>query len=312
MSSESHAELLGSLRILAQGLPGLAEPLAPAQLAAVHPLWATAVAALAPWRLEQGLAWVPGLPPAHSQGSDVMKGADILICGPCASTMDVARELVAQGRLGAFGSVLAPAQTGGRGQLRRTWLSAPGNVLATMVLPTAEGLWNDLRPLVLGHLLAEALEGVCDGVRVKWPNDLLVNDRKIGGILVEERPGCVLAGIGLNLGWSPREEDLRHGHCVAAGSFPLPPDVSGVLGLWRMLVNRLETGYMTLLETFSPSDFLTIFQSRLAWMGRRVLVCEGASVRYEATIRGVSGKGELVLDCDGKEILLLAGDVTPL
>ncbi|MDP3427652.1 MAG: biotin--[acetyl-CoA-carboxylase] ligase [Humidesulfovibrio sp.] len=312
MPSESRAKLPGSLRILAQGLPGLAEPMAPEQLAAVHPLWATAVAALAPWRLEQGLAWVPDSQQALSQGVDILQGADIVVCGPCASTMDVARELVAQGRLGAFGSVLASEQTGGRGQLRRIWLSAPGTLLATMVLPPAQGLWNDLRPLVVGHLLAEALEGVCAGVRVKWPNDLLVKDRKIGGILVEERPGCVLAGIGLNLGWAPREEDLRHGHCVAAGSVALPPGVSGVLGLWSMLVNRLETGYISLLETFSPSDFLTIFQSRLAWKGRRVLVCEGSNVRYEATIRGVSGKGELVLDCDGRERLLLAGDVTPL
>ncbi|MBU1040197.1 MAG: biotin--[acetyl-CoA-carboxylase] ligase [Proteobacteria bacterium] len=310
MPAESRANIHGGLRILAQGLSsnlnGLAEPLTPAQLAAVHPYWATDVTLLAPWRLEQGLVWLPDSQPLGLQG------VDIVVCGPCASTMDVARELVAQGRLGAFGSVIAPAQTGGRGQLRRTWLSAPGNVLATLVLPPAEGLWNDLRPLVLGHLLAEALEGVCEGVCVKWPNDLLVNERKIGGILVEERPGCVLAGLGLNLGWAPREEDLRPGHCVAAGSFRLPPGVSGALGLWRMLVNRLETGYVTLLETFSPSDFLTIFQSRLAWKGRRVLVCEGAGVRYEATIRGVSGKGELVLDCDGKEILFLAGDVTPL
>lgn len=310
MPSESPTKLHGSLRILAQGLSSdlavLAESLDPGQLAAAHPFWASDVAALGPWRLEQGRAWLPDIHPVAPQG------ADIVVCGPCSSTMDVARELVGCGALDIFGSVITPTQKVGRGQLRRAWLSAPGNVLATLVLPPAEGLWNDLRPLVLGHLLAEALEDVCGGVRVKWPNDLLVNDRKIGGILVEERPGCILAGLGLNLGWAPREEDLRHGHCVAAGSFTLPPGVSGVLGLWRMLVNRLETGYSALLETFTPSDFLTIFRSRLAWKGRRVLVCEGASVRYEATIRGVSGKGELVLDRDGREIQLLAGDVTPL
>ena len=292
----------GSLRILAQGMPGLAEPLDPQTLASVHPLWAADVTALGPWRLDQGRVWLPGS----------AQGPDIVVCGPCSSTMDVARELVARGELDIFGNVITPTQTGGRGQLRRAWLSAPGNVLATLVMPPAAGLWNDLRPLVLGHLLAEALEDVCSGVRVKWPNDLLVNDRKIGGILVEERPGCILAGLGLNLAWAPREEELRDGHCVAAGSFPAPPGVSGVLGLWRTLVNRLETGYSTLLETFTPSEFLTIFQSRLAWMGRRVLVCEGASVRYEARIKGVSGTGELVLDQDGREILLLAGDVTPL
>ena len=302
------------VRLLAQGLPGLAEPLDPQALSAVHPLWAADVAALEPWRLDDGLAWVPV---AQAEGvSGARAGADIWVCGPCASTMDVARELLRVGLLGAsgqaFGSVVAPVQTGGRGQLRRTWLSVPGNLQATLVMPPAPGLWNDLRPLVLGHLLAEALEDVCGGVCVKWPNDLLLNDRKIGGILVEERPGSILAGLGLNLVWAPRDEDLRAGHCVAAGIFPAPTGDSGPLGLWRTLVKRLETGYINALETFTPSEFLMIFQSRLAWMGRRVLVCEGASVRYEARIRGVSGQGELVLDRDGREVLLLAGDVTPL
>ncbi|MHC1701611.1 MAG: biotin--[acetyl-CoA-carboxylase] ligase [Humidesulfovibrio sp.] len=298
MPAEAHA----GLRILAHGLPGLAEPLDPPALAAAHLLWAADVETLGPWRLKQDRFWLP----------ERRQGADCIVCGVCSSTMDVARELVARGELGGFGSVISPAQRAGRGQLRRAWLSAPGNVLATLVCPPAQGLWNDLRPLVLGHLLAEALDEVCGGVRVKWPNDLLLDDKKIGGILVEERPGCILAGLGLNLAWAPREEDLRDGHGLAAGAFPAPRGVSGSLGLWLMLVNRLETGYRTLLETFTPSDFLMIFQSRLAWMGRRVLVCEGASVRYEARIRGVSAKGELVLDQDGREVLLLAGDVTPL
>lgn len=307
------AEPRPGLRLLAQGLPDLpdlAGPIDPQALSAVHPLWAQDVAALAPWRLDPGGFWRPACLP------DMESDADIVVCGPCASTMDVARELVRRGELGAWGSVIAPMQASGRGQLRRAWLSAPGNVLATLVCPPIcppdEGLWNDLRPLVLGHLLAEALEDVCGSVRVKWPNDLLLDERKIGGILVEERPGCILAGLGLNLAWAPGDEDLRDGHGIAAGAFPALAGGPGPLGLWRRLVNRLETGYTALLETFSPSDFLLIFQSRLAWMGRRVLVREGAGVRYEARIRGISGKGELVLDQDGREILLLAGDVTPI
>lgn len=310
MPPDPPVDLHGGLRILAQGLPGLAEPLDPQRLSAMHPLWAADVEAFGPWRLKQGLAWLPASLPDRTQGAAPC--ADVVVCGPCSSTMDVARELVARGELGVFGSVIAPTQTVGRGQLRRAWLSAPGNVLATLVCPPAEGLWNDLRPLVLGLLLAEALEDVCGAVQVKWPNDLLQHDRKIGGILVEERPGCILAGLGLNLAWAPGAEALRDGHGTLAGAFPAGSSGSGPLGLWLKLVNRLETRYMAFLETYSSSDFLLLFQSRLAWMGRRVLVQEGAGVRYEARIKGISRKGELVLDQDGREILLLAGDVTPL
>jgi len=290
------------VRLLAEGLPGLADPISPDSLASFHPLWATDMQTFAHWSpCDDGMLRAEAPP-----------GSAVVVCGPCSSTMDVARELVSRGCLGVFGSVIAPVQTLGRGQLRRNWLSAPGNVLATLVCPPAQGLWNDLRPLVLGHLLAEALEDVCGPVRVKWPNDLLLDDKKIGGILVEERPGCILAGLGLNVAWAPGESDLRDGHCVAAAQFPGLQHIPGVLGLWRMLVNRMETGYTTLLETFTPSDFLTIFRSRLAWVGRRVLVTEGAGVRYEARVMGVSGIGELVLDSEGREIRLLAGDVTPL
>ncbi len=282
--------------ILSQGLAALAEPVTTAALAAAHPLWKNDLSAMGP----------------VAEASATTATDSVLLCGPCASTMDVARELAGLDRLGSWGSVLAPAQTTGRGQLRRAWLSRPGNVLATVVCPPETGLWNDLRPLVLGYLFAEALSGLGQAVQVKWPNDLLSDGRKVAGILVEERAGCVLAGIGLNLGWAPEPEALRDGHSVDAGEFCPSDGGLGPARLWLALVNRLETGYRTLLEAFSPREFLTIFRTRMAWQGRRVLVQEGASVRYEAVVRGISGEGGLLLDRAGQEVVLLAGDVTPV
>lgn len=295
------------LVLLSQGLPGLAAELSPDSLAAVHASLAADVATLGPWcerfgphRL--GPVWRPC----------AQAGRDVVVCGPCVSTMDVARRLVEQGAIGPWASVLTPAQSAGRGQLRRQWLSAPGNLLATLVCPPEDAPWNDLRPLVLGYLFAEALSGLGSPVQVKWPNDLLSGDSKVAGMLVEERAGCVLVGIGVNLAWAPAPESLREGHCAPAGKFCASDCGLGPLSLWLTLVNRLETGYRTLLEAFSPSEFLTIFRSRLAWMGRRVLVQEGAGVRYEAVVRGISEEGGLILDHAGKEIVLLAGDVIPV
>lgn len=293
---------------LLNGLPGLAQPFTIDELAARHPLWAADVSALSPFA---EAAWL-----AHGEGeagSSCAAGkADILLLGPCESTMDVARHLVQQGALEPWGSVLAPVQTSGRGQLRREWLSRPGNLLATVVCPPAFGLWNDLRPLVLGYLFAEALSALGQAVQVKWPNDLLSDGKKVAGILVEERAACVLAGIGLNLAWAPPPEALRDGHSVAACEFHALNGALGPARLWHALVNHVETGYTTLLEAFSPHEFLTIFRTRMAWQGRRVCVQEGASVRYEATVKGISGEGGLVLDRAGQEVVLLAGDVIPV
>ncbi|MBI5520807.1 MAG: biotin--[acetyl-CoA-carboxylase] ligase [Desulfovibrio sp.] len=283
-------------RILDSALDGLAQPATLAGPGAAHPLWAADL---------EALGAVPELGAArHCR--------DIVLCGPCASTMDVARRLVEEGVLAPFGSVITPEQTAGRGQLRRAWLSRPGNVLATLVCPPADGLWNDLRPLVLGYLFAEALSALGQAVQVKWPNDLLSGGRKVAGILVEERKDCVLAGIGVNLGWAPPAEALREGHCVDAGEFVPSDGAVGPVRLWGALVNHVETGYRTLLEAFSPTEFLTIFRSRMAWQGRRVLVREGESVRYEAVVRGISAEGGLLLDRAGREVVLLAGDVIPV
>jgi BirA family biotin operon repressor/biotin-[acetyl-CoA-carboxylase] ligase len=165
---------------------------------------------------------------------------------------------------------------------------------------------------VLGYLLAEAIEVRFGAVRVKWPNDILMDNYKIGGILVEERGGHVLAGIGLNLVWAPGADELRDGHSVTAGMIPASSEGLGPLGLWLFLVNQLETGYRTLLDSHTVAEFLTLFRSRLAWTGRRVFVQEGPRSQYQATILGVSGKGELVLSRDGEEVVLVSGDVTPL
>lgn len=299
-----------TILIPAEGLPGLAEPLAPAQLAAMHPLWAADIAALEPWALGPEAA---GLGPVWTPAGKTAPGAPgLVVCGPCASTMDVARRLVEGGALAPWGSVLTPMQTSGRGQLRRAWVSNPGNVLATLVCPPEATRWNDLRPLVLGYLFAEALSALGPRVEVKWPNDLLCDGKKIAGILVEERAGCVLAGIGVNLAYAPGTELLREDYKVSAGEFHPSNQCLGPLGLWRALVSLLETEYMTLLGSFSPTEFLAIFRSRLAWQGRRVRVQEGASVRYEAIVRGISEEGGLVLDHAGKEVILLSGDVIPV
>lgn len=297
-----------------QGLPSLADqsasladPLPLDALRALHPLWTADVDAQAPWQATE-LCGVAAL--ASSGGAE--SGARVIVCGECASTMDVARELAARGELPVFGSAIAPVQRAGRGQLRRQWLSQPGNLLATVVCPPTPGPWNDLRPLVLGYLLAEGLSAIGEAVAVKWPNDLLCGGRKVAGMLVEERGDLVLAGLGLNLAWAPPDELLRQGHVISAGEFHPSDHALGPLRLWRALVKHMETGYISLLETFSPSEFLALFRSRLAWTGRRVLVSEGVNNSYEAIVRGVSEEGGLVLSRAGVEVVLLAGDVIPL
>src|SRR5207245_10611890 len=92
--------------------------------------------------------------------------------------------------------VLADHQTRGRGRLSHRWESPPGAALLVSFVIAP----NPLLSLAAGVAAAEACGR---GVRLKWPNDLLLDGSKVGGILVEALPAKAVCGIGINLTWAP-------------------------------------------------------------------------------------------------------------
>jgi BirA family biotin operon repressor/biotin-[acetyl-CoA-carboxylase] ligase len=133
---------------------------------------------------------MPDLPPIHRLGS-------------VPSTMDHLHRLAEQGAP-AGTAVVAREQTAGRGSRGRHWSSPPGGLwLSVLARPAREGV--ELLSLRAGLALAEGLEAAGVHVALKWPNDLMWGDRKIGGVLCEARwagraPAWVAIGVGLNVG----------------------------------------------------------------------------------------------------------------
>ena len=92
--------------------------------------------------------------------------------------------------------VVADHQTAGRGRLGRRWEAPPGSaLLATFVCESS--------PLIVFAAGVAAAEACGQGVLLKWPNDLVLDDRKVGGILAEVRHQHALVGIGINLSSAP-------------------------------------------------------------------------------------------------------------
>jgi BirA family biotin operon repressor/biotin-[acetyl-CoA-carboxylase] ligase len=143
------------------------------------------------------------------------------------STQDAARDL----EIGAV--VVAEHQTAGRGRLDRRWEAPAGSaLLASFVLAT-----HPLLSLAAGVAAARACG---DDVRLKWPNDLSLRGRKVGGILVEVLGPKAVVGIGINLRWAPpggamlgveREPLLQRLRQELAGWSQASRD--DVLGAWR-------------------------------------------------------------------------------
>jgi BirA family transcriptional regulator, biotin operon repressor / biotin---[acetyl-CoA-carboxylase] ligase len=207
------------------------------------------------------------------------------------STNDRARDLAADGA--PHGTIVtAGVQTAGRGRQGRTWSAPPGSsLLLSLILRSFDGLL----PLRAGLAVAE-LAG--PHARVKWPNDVLIEGRKVAGILVEARPseGWAVLGIGLNAALKVAElpPDLRD---TAATLGRAPGELDVVLGeLLDGLARWLGAPVDEVVAALRARDAL--LDQRVAWNGG-----EGVGA-------GIDGAGRLLVRyADGSETVLEAGEV---
>ena len=115
-----------------------------------------------------------------------------------ASTQDIARSFAPKPTL-----IVADQQSAGRGRLGRQWVSSPGaSVLMSLCWPM-QGMTatHDRVSMLTGVAVARAVEGLTIGrsLRLKWPNDVMLDGRKLAGILIEAVQGAFIIGIGLNV-----------------------------------------------------------------------------------------------------------------
>lgn len=308
----------GGIWLWRDGAPELAGAISPEILAGSHPLWAADMARLAPWR---EVALGPEHGPAAGRWlvaeGDAGQVADAVLCvGRCGSSLDVARVFVAAGFLPPFSSVLALTQTSGRGQMRRDWVSPPGNLYAALSWPADSGPLGNAAPVVVGACLADALYDKGLAARVKWPNDLLVDGCKVGGILLEEQGGAVVAGIGINLSSAPDAAFLRREHAAPAAALGAFGEVPGAVTLWAELVKSGQTCYRQCVAVSGARELSRFLEGRLAWMGREVLVRESDADGFRARIVGLTEDGGLRLRRDdqgpGQDMTLLSGSISLL
>lgn len=207
------------------------------------------------------------------------------------STNDRARDLAVAGAPhGAL--VTASAQTSGRGRQGRVWTTQVGAAV-TMSLVLRDP--PPVLPLIAAVAVAETIG---DGARIKWPNDVLVEGRKVSGILAEGRPheGWAVLGIGVN---------------VAVDVALLPPEVqdrAGSLGRARSEVEPFLSSLLSALDRWLAAplgETLAAWRARDALLGETITWSGGTGVAS-----GVDDAGELLVRLgSGDTITLNAGEV---
>jgi BirA family biotin operon repressor/biotin-[acetyl-CoA-carboxylase] ligase len=154
------------------------------------------------------------------------------------STNEEARRMAEQGVLGPLW-IFARSQTEGRGRRGNTWISEPGNLFATLLVQEPAATAAQIG-FAASLAAGEAVGAYVDQERVqlKWPNDVLLDGRKVGGILLETLKGDALAiGIGVNLAHHPLKSEFpATSLCAVLGHAPDPEEVlaklAGRLGAW--------------------------------------------------------------------------------
>ena len=226
------------------------------------------------------------------------------------STMEVAKQEAAR-RGAAEGTViLADEQTAGKGRLERVWLSPRGNIALSVILyPSLSYLPSliMLASLAVVHSI-EAATGLKS--QIKWPNDVLIDGRKVCGILIESNVQgstvkYAIIGIGINV--NLRLADFPEILPIATSlSDELGRDVSR-LSVIRCLLVEIERLYLAL---SAGGSIYQEWRDSLVTLGRRVRVKTGQAT-YEGVAESVASDGSLLLrGLDGSLTRIVAGDVT--
>lgn len=207
--------------------------------------------------------------------------------------------------------LLTDTQTSGRGRLDRVWTTPPGAALAVSVLlrdlPDDVGAWGWI-PLAAGVAMTDAVAAQLPAhqVGLKWPNDVLVDGRKICGILTEVVPGAVIVGTGINTE-------------MTAEQLPVPTATSFASLGAQVAVDRLLSGYLSRLAEVigafarasdaEASGLQQAVSDRCLTLGQDMnVMLPGDRVLTGRAVRLAAG-GQLVVDDGQAEHEVSSGDV---
>jgi len=227
------------------------------------------------------------------------------------STMETARREAQQGA--AEGTVvIADEQTGGRGRMRRTWLSPKGSIALSIILYPKVDYLSSL--IMLASLaVVRSIEAVA-GLKsqIKWPNDVLINGKKVCGILIESdvqrhvvEYAIIGVGINVNLRLIDFPDILPNATSI---SDELGKEVSR-LDIIRRLLIEIEGLYLALP---AGEAIYEQWRDRLVTLGERVHIKSGKTT-YKGIAESVTRDGSLLLrHQDGSLTKIVAGDVITL
>ena len=212
--------------------------------------------------------------------------------------------------------VAAGQQMSGKGRRGRQWSSPPGQSVYMTI-----GLKPEFAPdkasmltMVMALSVLRALEQVCaaDNIFIKWPNDIVIDGRKVCGILTEmhlagDRIDHVVIGVGVNVNTPAFPAELSEVATSLFTEYARTYDCNGVIAA---ILECFERYYEKFVETCDMSAIMGEYVEKMINVGRKVRVLDPQG-EYAATARGINEKGELLVEReDGTIEAVYAGEVS--
>lgn len=209
------------------------------------------------------------------------------------STQDMAHELIADGRATNRTAVVALAQSAGRGRYRRKWVSHHGNLYVSFIYgcDTRDGRLSYATAVAV----AETLISYGINPTIKWPNDILIDNKKVAGILIEYSGPYVIVGIGININTNPTVAEYK---------------TTRLANYADVNANDLMARLIRNLDKWRRCDFSVV---RARWMQlvehlNRDVLYHGAP----AELIGINENGALILRRDTRYLLVYGDEITML
>lgn len=214
------------------------------------------------------------------------------------STNEFAKALIGKTPPGTV--VRARQQTHGRGRYGKAWYSPEPGLWMSVVLEPAE---LGLITIAAGVAVCEALHACGVSPSIKWPNDILLNNRKIGGILTEIVDHHVIVGIGLNLNIQSFPAELTD---VASSVYLETGQRIDRETMFDHVCAQLERCY-AMLTNSQIDELLSLWRSRAVFLGHDVIIEQGDRI-MTCTARDISETGALVVNfSDGRTEYVAGG-----
>ena len=223
-------------------------------------------------------------------GCTVLASYKLISLDKIPSTQDFAHELIVSGRETDHTAILAAAQSAGRGRYRRSWVSHHGNLYISFIFDCPE---RDPRlSYSVAVAIAETIASFGIHPTIKWPNDILIDDRKVAGTLIEYSGRFVIVGIGINVNSNPTVDRYKTTKLDNYSEIPM-----------NELLNRL----MRNIDKWRRADFRAV---RARWT--ELSGCLNRMVKYQgepAELIGINENGALVLRRDTRYLLVYGDEI---